>query len=264
MQVVADLYHRLLSQDFEGGRTSRQPQLIRTDLPSAEMVKYAANAFLATKISFANEIANICELVGADARQVLSAIGADSRIGSRFLQHGIGWGGSCFGKDVAALIATGLDYGYGSPILRAIVEVNQAQRVLVLRKLQEALKTLKGRRIAVFGLAFKPNTDDLRDAPSVEIIRRLYAAGAVVSAYDPIVKEVPELDDVPLRIGVDSYDAADRADAIVIATEWLHFADLDLRKLREKMKGRLIFDGRGVIAEDVAAEAGFTIRAFGW
>jgi UDPglucose 6-dehydrogenase len=264
VQVVADLYHRLLSQDFEGGRPSRQPQLIRTDLPSAEMVKYAANAFLATKISFANEIANICELVGADARQVLSAIGADSRIGYRFLQHGIGWGGSCFGKDVAALIATGLDYGYGSPILRATVEVNQAQRVLVLRKLQEALKTLKGRRIAVFGLAFKPNTDDLRDAPSVEIIRRLYAAGAVVSAYDPIVKEVPELDDVPLRIGVDIYDAADRADAIVIATEWPHFADLDLRKLREKMKGRLIFDGRDVIAEDVAAEAGLTVRAFGW
>lgn len=264
VQVVADLYHRLLSQDFEGGRPSRQPQLIRTDLPSAEMVKYAANAFLATKISFANEIANICELVGADARQVLSAIGADPRIGSRFLQHGIGWGGSCFGKDVAALIATGLDYGYGSPILRAIVEVNQARRVLVLRKLQEALKTLKGRRIAVFGLAFKPNTDDLRDAPSVEIIRRLYAAGAVVSAYDPIVKEVPELNDMPLRIGVDIYDAADRADAIVIATEWPHFADLDLRKLREKMKGRLIFDGRGVIAEDVAAEAGLTVRAFGW
>ena len=264
VRVVADLYHRLLSQDFEGGRRCHEPQLIRTDLPSAEMVKYAANAFLATKISFANEIANICELVGADARQVLSAIGADSRIGSRFLQHGIGWGGSCFGKDVAALIATGLDYGYGSPILRAIVEVNQAQRVLVIRKLQEALKTLKGRRIAVFGLAFKPNTDDLRDAPSVEIIRRLSAAGAVVSAYDPIVKEVPELDDVPLRIGLDIYDAADRADAIVIATEWPHFADLDLRKLREKMKGRLIFDGRGVIAEDMAAEAGLTIRAFGW
>jgi UDPglucose 6-dehydrogenase len=264
VQVVADLYYRLLSQDFEGGRPCRQPQLIRTDLPSAEMVKYAANAFLATKISFANEIANICELVGADARQVLSAIGADSRIGSRFLQHGIGWGGSCFGKDVAALIATGLDYGYGSPILRAIVEVNQAQRVLVLRKLQEALKTLKGRRIAVLGLAFKPNTDDLRDAPSVEIIRRLYVAGAVISAYDPIIKKIPELDDVPLRIGVDVYDAADRADAVVIATDWPQFADLDLRKLREKMKGRLILDGRGVIAEDVAAEAGLTIRAFGW
>ena len=263
MHVVADLYHRLLSQDFAGGRPDYQPQLIRTDLPSAEMVKYAANAFLATKISFANEIANICEFVGADARQVLSAIGADSRIGPQFLQHGIGWGGSCFGKDVAALIATGLDYGYGSPILRAIVEVNQAQRVLVLRKLQVALKTLQGRRIAVFGLAFKPNTDDRRDAPSIEIIHRLYAAGAVVSAYDPIVKEIPELDDVPVRIGADAYDAAERADAVVIATEWPHFAELDLRKLGEKMKGRLILDGRGVIDTDVAAEAGLTITGFG-
>jgi UDPglucose 6-dehydrogenase len=264
VQVVADLYYRLLGQDFEGGRADFQPQLIRTDLPSAEMVKYAANAFLATKISFANEIANICEFVGADPRQVLSAIGADSRIGSRFLQHGIGWGGSCFGKDVAALITTGLDYGYGSPILRAIVEVNQAQRVLVLRKLQATLKTLKGRRIAVFGLAFKPDTDDLRDAPSIEIIRRLHAAGAVVSAYDPIVKEVPGFDDVPVRIGTDAYDAADRADAVVIATEWPDFAALDLRKLRESMKGSLILDGRGVIAQAAAAQAGLTIKGFGW
>jgi len=264
IRVVSDLYHRLVSQDFEGGRPHRQPQVIRTDLPSAEMVKYAANAFLATKISFANEIANICEFVGADARQVLSAIGADSRIGSRFLQHGIGWGGSCFGKDVAALIATGLDYGYVSRILHAVVEVNQAQRVLVLRKLQDALKTLKGRRIAVFGLAFKANTDDFRDAPSIEIIRRLHAAGALVSAYDPIVKKIPELDEVPLRIAADTYDAADRADAVVIATEWPDFAALDLRKLREKMKGHLILDGRGVIAEDVATEAGLTIRGFGW
>jgi UDPglucose 6-dehydrogenase len=264
LQVVADLYHRLLSQDFEGGRPDCQPRLIRTDLPSAEMVKYAANAFLATKISFANEIANICEFVGADARQVLSAIGADSRIGPRFLQHGIGWGGSCFGKDVAALITTGLDYGYGSPILRAIVEVNHAQRVLVIRKLQAALKTLKGRRIAVFGLAFKPDTDDIRDAPAMEIIRRLYAAGAAVSAYDPIVKKAPELEDATVRIGTDAYDAADRADAVVIATEWPQFAALDLRRLRESMKGRLILDGRGVIAQDAAAEAGLTIEGFGW
>jgi UDPglucose 6-dehydrogenase len=263
-QVVADLYCRLLGQDFAGSRPGYQPQLIRTDLPSAEMVKYAANAFLATKISFANEIANICELVGADARQVLSAIGADSRIGPQFLRHGLGWGGSCFGKDVAALIATGLDYGYGSPIFRAIIEVNQGQRVLVLRKLQAALKTLKGRRIAVFGLAFKPDTDDLRDAPSIEIIRALHAAGAVVSAYDPVVKEVPELDAVPVRIGADAYDAANRADAVVIATEWPYFGVLDLRKLREKMKGCLILDGRGIVAEDAAAEAGLTVIGFGW
>jgi UDPglucose 6-dehydrogenase len=217
MQVVATLYHGLFSQDFEVGRPDHQPQLIRTDLASAEMVKYAATAFLATKVSFANEIANIRELVGANLQQVLSAVGAESRIGPRFLQHGFGWGGSCPGKDVAALIATGLDYGYGPPILRAIVEVNQGQWVMVLRKLQAALKTLKGRRIAVFGLAFKPDTDDLRDAPSIEIIRRL----------------------------------------------WPYFAALDLRKLRECMKGHLILDDRGIIAEDVTAEAGPTITGFG-
>ena len=264
VQVVAALYDRVLKQDFPGGRSDHKPGLVLTDLPSAEMVKYAANAFLATKISFANEIANICELVGADARQVLPAIGADSRIGPKFLQHGIGWGGSCFGKDVQALIATGLDYGYGSQILRAAVEVNQGQRAAVLRKLQAELKTIKGRRIAVLGLAFKPGTDDRRDAPALEIIRRLHLAGAVVSAYDPIVKDVPELPDVALRIASSAYDAADRADAVVIATEWDEFAAIDLDKLAEHMKGTLVLDGRGVVSEVSAEAAGLKMVGFGW
>jgi nucleotide sugar dehydrogenase len=263
-RIVAGLYERVLNQDFPGGRPEHRPELVMTDLPSAEMVKYAANAFLATKISFANEIANICELVGADARQVLPAIGADTRIGPKFLQHGIGWGGSCFGKDVAALIATGIDYGYGSSILRATVEVNQQQRAAVIRKLQTELKTLKGRRIAVLGIAFKPGTDDRRDAPALEIVRRLHKAGAVVSAYDPIVKEIPELADVPLRIGVDAYDAADRVDAVVIATEWDEFAKLDWSKLAEHMKGRLILDGRGIVDVAAAVDAGFDVHGFGW
>jgi nucleotide sugar dehydrogenase len=264
VQIVAALYDRVLTQNFPGGHGDRKPGLVLTDLPSAEMVKYAANAFLATKISFANEIANICELVGADARQVLPAIGADSRIGPKFLQHGIGWGGSCFGKDVQALIATGLDYGYGSQILRATVEVNQAQRAAVIRKLQAELKTIKGRRIAVLGLAFKPGTDDRRDAPALEIIRRLYTAGAVVSAYDPIVKDVPELADVTLRIASNAYDAADRADAVVVATEWDEFAAIDYDKLAEHMKGTLVLDGRGVISESAAADAGLKVTGFGW
>ena len=264
VQIVASLYERVLTQDFPGGRQSHKPHLVLTDLPSAEMVKYAANAFLATKISFANEIANICELVGADARQVLPAIGADTRIGPKFLQHGIGWGGSCFGKDVQALIATGLDYGYGSQILRAAVEVNQGQRAAVLRKLQAELKTIKGRRIAVLGLAFKPGTDDRRDAPALEIIRRLHLAGAVVSAYDPIVKDVPELPEVPLRIASSAYDAADRADAVVIATEWDEFAAIDLDKLAEHMKGALLLDGRGVVSELAAETAGLKMVGFGW
>ena len=264
VQIVASLYERVLSQEFPGGRPELKPGLVLTDLPSAEMVKYAANAFLATKISFANEIANICELVGADARQVLPAIGADSRIGPKFLQHGIGWGGSCFGKDVQALIATGLDYGYGSQILRATVEVNQAQRAAVIRKLQAELKTIKGRRIAVLGLAFKPGTDDRRDAPALEIIRRLHTAGAVVSAYDPIVKDVPELEDVPVRIASNAYDAADRADAVVVATEWDEFAAMDFDKLADHMKGTLVLDGRGVLSEAAAAGAGLKVTGFGW
>src|SRR5947209_3454660 len=265
VKIVASLYERVLNQDFPGGRPDDvKPGLVLTDLPSAEMVKYAANAFLATKISFANEIANICELVGADARQVLPAIGADSRIGPKFLQHGIGWGGSCFGKDVQALIATGLDYGYGSQILRATVEVNQSQRAAVIRKLQAELKTIKGRRIAVLGLAFKPGTDDRRDAPALEIIRRLHTAGAVVSAYDPIVKDVPELEDVPVRIASNAYDAADRADAVVVATGWDEFASIDLARLAEHMKGTLLLDGRGVISECDAEAAGLKVAGFGW
>jgi UDPglucose 6-dehydrogenase len=260
---VAQLYDRVLSQDFPGGRAELRPQLVVTTLPSAEMVKYAANAFLATKISFANEVSNICELVGADAREVLPAIGSDSRIGPRFLHNGIGWGGSCFGKDVSALIATGAEYGYGSPILRAAMEVNGTQRASVVRKLQAALKVLKGRRVAVLGLAFKAGTDDLRDSPAVDIIRRLSTAGAVVSAYDPVVKHVPELEP-DLRVGVDPYDAAERADAVVVATEWPEFGELDLPRLAERMAGDVVLDGRGVVDVGAAASAGLSVCGFGW
>lgn len=263
-EAVAALYDRLLRQDFPGGRPDRLPELMMTTLSSAEMVKYAANAFLATKISFANEIANICELVGADAREVLPAIGADTRIGPRFLNHGVGWGGSCFGNDIAALIATALDYGYGSPILRASVEVNQTQRTAVLRKLQSSLKVLKGRRVAVLGLAFKPGTDDLRDAPAIDIIRRLHTAGSVVSVHDPVVTTVPDGADLRLRVGMDAYDAAHRADAVVIATERPEFKQLDLRRLAQSMNGRLVIDGHGVLDVGEAAAAGLTVTGFGW
>ncbi len=192
VRLAEELYRPVLEQTFSGGRRSLRPELISTQLTSAEMIKYAANAFLATKISFANEMANLCELVGADARQVLPAIGADHRIGAEFLSPGVGWGGSCFGKDVAALVATGQEYGYTSTLLRATVEVNQAQRAGAVRKLQRELRVLKGRRIGILGLAFKPGTDDLRDAPALDIARRLLAAGCVVSAFDPQVKKLPE------------------------------------------------------------------------
>jgi nucleotide sugar dehydrogenase len=202
--------------------------------------------------------------VGADAREVLPAIGSDSRIGGKFLQHGIGWGGSCFGKDVSALISTAEEYGYSSPILRATLTVNEHQRAAVVRKLQAALKVLKGRRVAVLGLAFKPGTDDLRDAPAIDIIRRLGTAGAVVSAYDPVVKHVPELEPVGLRVGVDAYDAAERADAVVVATEWPDFAALDVERLAERMSGTVVLDGRGVVDPRAAAAAGLSVSGFGW
>src|SRR3954471_15055660 len=258
---VARLYQPILDQSFPGADPDRSPQVILTDLPSAEMVKYAANAFLATKISFANEIASVCELVGADARQVMPAIGSDERIGPRFLQQGLGWGGSCFGKDVAALIATAMDYGHTAPMLRATVEINQAQRAGAIRKLQATLKVLKGRRIAVLGLAFKAGTDDLRDAPALEIISRMQNAGAVVTAYDPVVKELP---DACARVATDAYDAADRADAVLIATEWPEFRELDPVRLRSCMTGRLVVDGRGGIDLKSATAAGLRVVGFGW
>jgi UDPglucose 6-dehydrogenase len=258
---VAELYRSILEQSFDGGDLARIPKLVLTDVPSAEMVKYAANAFLATKISFANEIASICELVGADARQVLPAIGADDRIGARFLQQGLGWGGSCFGKDVAALITTAGEYGYNSPMLRATVDVNRLQRAAAIRKLQSELKVLKGRRIAVLGLAFKAGTDDLRDSPALEIISRLDNAGAVVSAYDPVVKDIG---DVSARLTSGPYEAADRADAVLIATDWEEFRDIDALELRSCMSGRLVVDGRGLIDVESAAAAGLRVVGFGW
>lgn len=259
---VALLYSRILTQNFEGGRTTNLPQLIVTDLPSAELIKYAANAFLATKVSFANEISSLCELVGADVAQVLPAIGSDTRIGPRFLSPGLGWGGSCFGKDVSALVATGLEYGYNPSLLRATVEVNQAQRAAVLRKLQSSLKVLKGRRIALFGLAFKPDTDDLRDAPALELADRLLSFGAFVSAYDPVVKELPRHLSA-VRMGTDPYDAAEAADAVVLVTEWGEFAELDFTQLVRVMAGAVVIDGRNALNSDAALAAGLDLIGTG-
>ena len=237
--------------------------MITTELASAEMIKYAANAFLATKISFANEIAQMCELFGADVRQVLPAIGADHRISSAFLNPGVGWGGSCFGKDVSALIASSQEYGYTPSMLHATMDINESQRASAVRKLQRELHSLKGRRIALLGLAFKPGTDDLRDAPATDIARRLLAGGAAVSAFDPVVKTLPEeFDDV--RIADDVYSAADRADAVVVVTEWPEFRLIDPAGLRRVMRGNLIVDGRNCLPEAAFAKSGLKLVGFGW
>ncbi len=223
--------------------------VLTTDLGSAEMIKYAANAFLATKISFINEIANICERVGADVTQVATGIGLDSRIGNKFLNAGIGWGGSCFPKDLAALIHTGADYGYDAKLLKATVTVNQQQRALVIEKLQKELKILKGKTIGLLGLTFKPDTDDLRDAPALDIIKMLINLGAKVKAYDPIISSQstahPELAGVNL-VASPALLATD-SDAIILMTEWSEFLQIDYQHLAKLMRSNLLIDCRNYL-----------------
>ncbi len=236
--------------------------VLTTDLGSAEMIKYAANAFLATKISFINEIANICERVGADVTQVSQGIGLDSRIGNKFLNAGIGWGGSCFPKDLAALIHTGADYGYDAQLLKATVSVNQGQRALVIHKLQKYLKILKGKTVGILGLAFKPDTDDLRDAPALETIAMLVRLGVKVKAYDPIVTDVHVNLAGATLVNSPELLAAD-CDAIVLMTEWAEFQSLDYQHLATLMRCPLTIDCRNFLSAAKMTEAGFTYVGIG-
>jgi nucleotide sugar dehydrogenase len=263
LDIVEDVYRPILDQSFAADRRRGvdRPELLRTSLATAETIKYAANAFLATKISFVNELSGICEGVGADVVEVAAGIGLDTRIGSAFLDAGLGWGGSCFGKDVAALITTARDHGCRTRILDAVVEVNNGQRQLVIDKLQQHLNTLMGRRIAILGLAFKPGTDDVRDAPSLDIARRLVTAGAVVRAHDPVVTAVPSVPEI--EICSSAYEAATRADAVVLVTEWGEYADLDIARLAAVMRGSLIVDGRNALARDQIEAAGLLHEGIG-
>jgi len=261
IERVVNVYRPILEQRFSGGDPRRQPPLIRTGLLTAETVKYAANAFLATKISFINEIANICELVGADVIDVATAIGLDTRIGPSFLEPGIGWGGSCFGKDLAALVATAEECGYQAPLLRATVAVNTRQRSLVVEKLQRHLQVLRGRRITVLGLTFKPGTDDTRDSPAIDLVHRLVDLGAAVTVYDPLIKR---LDDVStVTFARDPYEAAERSDAVVLATDWPEFVALDLPILAARMRGDVLIDGRNVFDPAAVHMAGLRYDCVG-
>lgn len=201
--------------------------------------------------------------VRADVRQVLPAIGADHRVGNAFLNPGVGWGGSCFGKDVAALISSSQEYGYTPSMLQATVEINKTQRASAVRKLQRELHILKGRRIALLGLTFKPGTDDLRDAPALDIARRLLAAGAVVSAFDPVIKTLPH-EYRAIRLANDVYEAADRVDAVVVTTEWPEFRLIDAQELHRAMRGKLVIDGRNCLPQAPFAAAGLRLIGFGW
>jgi len=255
---MKELYEPLVNRSFSYDSTLPPVPVVVTDLSSAEMIKYAANAFLATKISFINEVANICDRVGADVTQVAQGIGLDSRIGSKFLQAGIGWGGSCFPKDVSALIHTAHDYGYETELMNAAVKVNERQRVIVIEKLQHELKILKGKVVGLLGLTFKPDTDDMRDAPALNIIQELNRLGAKVKAYDPIVSQSGlshGLSGVIIESNVEML--ADGCDALVLVTDWQEFLKLDLAKIKKLMKNPLIIDGRNFLPRNAIVEAGF-------
>jgi len=253
---VTKLYDPILQQSFPGGQEEIKPRLIQTTLESAEMIKYAANAFLATKISFINEIANICERIGGDIAQVAEGIGMDERIGQQFLNAGIGWGGSCFGKDIMALIRTAEEYGYSPQLLEATVNINQFQRTQIIRKLQDELKILKGKRIGLMGLSFKPNTDDLRDAPALTLIDRLQNTGARVSVFDPVVTDLGKRN-AHVVFAQNVIDLATGADALVLVTEWNDFSDLDWDKIGDLMRTRLLIDGRNAFHPETVQAAGF-------
>ena len=267
LDTMRMLYEPIIGQTFPtqlDPRPKSTVPFVTTDLASAEMIKYASNAFLATKISFINEISNLCELSGADVASVATGIGLDGRIGSRFLNPGIGWGGSCFPKDVSALRAAARAYGHDTLLLDATVAVNERQRKKVISKLEHDLHTLKDKRIALLGLSFKPNTDDLRGAPSIEIASALNALGAKVVGYDPVAgkaaaKLLPEL-----QVVFDPYEAIDEAHAVVIVTEWEEVRSLDAKKAASLMREpKLVVDGRNALNPASWREAGLLYSGFG-
>jgi|TARA_B110000261_G_scaffold33865_1_gene39245 UDPglucose 6-dehydrogenase len=239
--------------------------LIFMDIPSAEMTKYAANSMLATRISFMNDIANLCEIMGADVNAVRKGIGSDPRIGSRFIYAGIGYGGSCFPKDVKALIETGKQNNYRMRILEAVEDVNESQKSVLFNKLTSSLGTdLSGKTFAMWGLSFKPNTDDMREAPSLVLIDKINAAGGKVVAYDPVA--MPEtkhmIGDIITYVD-EPYQALDGADALLLVTEWSEFKLLDFDEVTKRLKNKLIFDGRNIYDRKEMAEMGYEYYCIG-
>ncbi len=250
-EKVADLYEAL-----------RAPIMI-TDLRTAEMIKYASNAFLATRISFINEIANICESLGADVKEVARGMGMDKRIGPSFLDAGLGWGGSCFPKDVKALAHMAETRGSHPQLLQAVMDINQNQRKRAVQKVEKALGGLKGKTIGLLGLSFKPNTDDTRDAPALDIARMLLETGAVVQAFDPQAMEISKKEIPQLQLRKNPYETAEGADALILATEWNEFKSLDFERIKANMKGNVILDGRNIWDGTELHEMGFTYFGMG-
>lgn len=254
-EMMSRLYRPFLLNNF---------RVIFTDIPSAEMIKYAANSMLATRISFMNDIANLCERIGADVNMVRKGIGSDSRIGSNFLYPGCGYGGSCFPKDVKALIKTAEKNGYSLEVLKAVEEVNECQKTILYTKLRKHFDSLEGRMIALWGLAFKPETDDMREATSLVMIDRLRKAGAVVKVYDPVA-----MDECKRRVGdgvvytKDMYEAVVDADALLLLTEWKQFRLPSWAVIKKVMKRPLLLDGRNIYDARELDEFGFIYECIG-
>ena len=275
IEMMRELYAALMEQRFSDPSFAPRPAklqngsnpvpMVATSITSAEMIKYSANAFLALKIGFSNEMSNICERVGADVTEVMTGIGLDWRIGRGFLNAGIGWGGSCFGKDISSLLHTAAEYGYQARILEASLAVNRMQRGVVVQKLQEKLYILKGRTVALLGLAFKPNTDDLRDAPSLQIAEKLIQMGVRVRAYDPVAMPVCREQNPNLRISYcnDALSAVDHADAVVLVTEWPEFSSISLQQMAARMNKPVLIDGRNLFDPEKARAAGFDYTGIG-
>ena len=257
MEVMQDLYSPF---------TVSNDRFIGMDIRSAEMTKYAANAMLATKISFINEIANICEHVGADVNQVRAGIGSDKRIGYQFIYPGCGYGGSCFPKDVQALITIANDHGYNPSLISSVERVNKNQKEVLFSKLTSQFGSdLSGKSIAVWGLSFKPETDDMREAPSINLIKSIVSAGGSVNAYDPkAIKEAQfYLDGIPVNYFDDKYSALDNVDALILVTEWKEFRSPDFLLMKEKMKGNLFIDGRNQFKLNFIESKGFNYLQIG-
>jgi UDPglucose 6-dehydrogenase len=264
LDLMQELYRSLVQREYAEDKTLPPVPVVTTDLNSAEMIKYAANAFLAVKISFINEVANVCDRVGANVMEVSRGIGLDSRIGSKFLQAGIGWGGSCFGKDVSALIHTAADYGYETQILKACVRVNQVQRTIVIEKLQQVLKVLKGKTVGLLGMTFKPDTDDMRDAPSLTVIEQLNRLGARVKAYDPIVSQSGMRDGFSnVIVETDPERLADGCDALILITDWQEFRNLDYSRIASLMHNPVIIDARNFLDKDALESIGYKYVGLG-
>jgi UDPglucose 6-dehydrogenase len=261
--VESEKAQNVLSKIYHPFTLNGHPVLFM-DIPSAEMTKYAANSMLATKISFMNDVANLCEIMGADVNLVRKGIGSDGRIGHKFIYPGIGYGGSCFPKDVKALVRTARENGYEMRILQAVEDVNEDQKSVLFNKVKKRFGDLKGKKFAMWGLSFKPNTDDMREAPSIVIAEKLLAEGAHVTAYDPVAMEEAKRDlGDSITYAKDEYEALDGADALLVVTEWSEFRVPDFEEIKKLLKAPVVFDGRNIFEIQRMASLGFEYHCIG-